>query len=92
VPDWICEVLSLSTRGYDLVTKRNFYAEIGVQHLWYVDPEARVLIVSRLDGGRWLEIGAYRNNARVRAEPFEAVELELESWWEGIEEASEEDG
>src|SRR5262249_31994910 len=37
VPDWICEIHSPTTRGYDLLKKRPFYARIGVEWLWYVD-------------------------------------------------------
>ena len=86
VPDWICEVLSKSTRGYDLVIKRRFYAEIAVKHLWYVDVEAQTLVVSRLSDGQWLELGVYGGEDRVRAEPFDAVELEIGPWWEGAAE------
>ncbi len=81
VPDWICEVLSPSNRTYDLTIKRRFYAEVGVQHLWYIDPDARTLTVSRLHEGHWLELGVYSDGDRVRAEPFEAVEIDLSEWW-----------
>ncbi len=91
VPDWICEVLSKSTRSYDLVTKRNFYAQIGVGHLWYIEPVARTLTVSRLEGGRWLEIGTYGEHTKVSAEPFEAVEIDIDSWFEGIEDDEDEE-
>lgn len=84
VPNWVCEVLSPSTRGYDLVIKRRFYAEIGVEHLWYIDTEARTLAVSRLHEGKWLELGAYGPDGLVRAEPFEAIEIDLAAWWEGM--------
>jgi Uma2 family endonuclease len=80
-PDWICEIHSTSTRGYDLITKRGYYARIGVPHLWYVDPEARSLSVSRLAEGHWLELGVFGDDARVRAEPFEDVEIDLAGWW-----------
>jgi len=63
---------------------RPFYAEIGVSHLWYIDPEARTLAVSRLEGGRWLELGVFGGEQVVRAEPFEAVEIALEPWWEAV--------
>jgi Uma2 family endonuclease len=86
VPDWICEILSPSTRGHDLVIKRRFYAEIGVGHLWYVDPEARALSVSRLSDGKWLELGVYGPTGKVRAEPFDAIEIELGDWWESLDE------
>jgi len=86
VPDWICEILSPSTRGYDLLVKRRFYAEIGVGHLWYVDPEVRSLTVSRLVEGKWLELGVHGPAEKVRAEPFEAIEIDLAIWWEDLDE------
>lgn len=85
VPDWICEVLSPGTRGYDNVVKKRFYAEIGVPHLWYVDPEDRSLAVTRLVEGKWLELGTFGADEKVRAEPFEAVEIDLAGWFEGLE-------
>lgn len=84
VPDWVCEILSVSTRSYDMLVKRQFYADIGVRHLWYIDPDARTLTVSRLEGGRWLELGVHGGDQVVRAEPFDAIEIPLEPWWEGI--------
>jgi Uma2 family endonuclease len=80
-PDWLCEIHSTNTRGYDLRTKRPFYAEIGVEWLWYIDAEARTLTVSRLQSGRWLEIGVHGDRDKVRAAPFDAVELDLAEWW-----------
>jgi Uma2 family endonuclease len=91
VPDWVCEVLSPRTRGYDLLVKRPFYAQIGVSHLWYIDPEVRVLTVARLVGGQWLEIGAYGPGDKVRAEPFAEIELALDGWFEGLGPLAEEE-
>lgn len=84
VPDWVCEILSPRTRSYDVLVKRPFYADIGVSHAWYIDPEARTLTVSRLFEGQWLEIGVYGRDQRVRAEPFAAIEIDLADWWEGL--------
>lgn len=84
VPDWICEIHSPSTRGYDLVTKRRFYARIGVSHLWYVDPEARSLTVGRLQGDRYVEIAVYGESEKAHCEPFTEVELDLAEWWAGV--------
>jgi len=83
VPDWVCEVLSPSNRGYGVRVKRPFYARIGVAWLWFVDPEARTLVVSRLADGHWLEVLVAGETDRVRAAPFEAVELALGEWWGG---------
>lgn len=81
VPDWVCEILSPSTASYDSLVKRRFYAEIGVGHLWYVDPTRRELEVCRLVEGKWRKLGVFGGDERVRPEPFEAVEIDLAEWW-----------
>jgi Uma2 family endonuclease len=80
-PDWVCEVLSPGTRRHDLGVKRPFYAKVGVQWMWIVDLEAQLLTVSRLHDGYWSELHTFTGDVRVRAEPFEAVELDLAEWW-----------
>jgi Uma2 family endonuclease len=81
VPDWICEILSPSTRGYDFMKKRPFYARVGVGWLWYVDLEARTVTVSHLVDGAWSEVAVHGEDERVRLPPFQDVELQLASWW-----------
>jgi Uma2 family endonuclease len=80
-PDWACEVLSPSTRSHDQLRKRRVYARSGVGHLWFVDPDARTLSVSRLEQGRWVELGVWGEDEKVRVEPFGDLELELSTWW-----------
>lgn len=80
-PDWVCEILSPSTRRYDLTVKRPFYAKIGVKWLWYVDPDARTLQASAIHEGRWLEIGVYADDEKINLAPFDAVEIDLSRWW-----------
>ncbi len=81
-PDWICEVLSPSTETMDRTDKLPIYAEHGVSHAWLVDPIAKTLEVLRLTSSKWLLLATYRDDAKVRAEPFDAVELELRVLWE----------
>jgi hypothetical protein len=50
-------------------------------HLWLLDPAPRTLEVYRLDGGGWRVVLTAAGNDRVRAEPFDAIELELASAW-----------
>jgi len=80
-PDWICEVLSPSTAATDRAEKMPIYAREGVTNLWLVDPIARTLEVSRLEQGRWVLLGTWRDEARVRVEPFAAFELDLAGLW-----------
>ena len=81
-PDWICEVLSPSTADFDRDEKMPLYAREGVRHAWLVDPIARTLEVFVLGAeGRWVPAGVHRDDARVRAEPFDAIELDLRVLW-----------
>lgn len=81
-PDWVCEVLSASTASLDRNVKLSVYARENVSHVWLVDPEARTLEVLRLAGSHYVQLGVYEGAARVRAEPFEVLELELSLLWE----------
>lgn len=77
VPDWVCEILSDRTEAMDRGPKRRIYRREGVGHLWLCDPRIRTLEVYRLEGGRWVELDTFDGDAKVRAEPFEAIELDL---------------
>ena len=80
-PDWVCEVLSPSTERIDRGRKLRIYAEAGVAHAWLVQPSQRTLEVLRLRDGAWTIVGVWEDAAVVRAEPFEAIELELGRLW-----------
>ncbi|HEY6462328.1 MAG TPA: Uma2 family endonuclease [Polyangiaceae bacterium] len=80
-PDWLCEVVSPSTQAFDRGAKMDVYAREGVRHAWLVDPLAKMLEVWRLESDKWLRPGTWQGNARVRAEPFDAIELELGALW-----------
>ena len=81
-PDWVCEVLSPSTAAVDRTEKLPIYAREGVAHVWLVDPIERILEVFRLERGFWTLQLAASGERGVRAEPFDAVELELGALWE----------
>jgi len=82
-PDWVCEVLSPSTERIDRGRKLRVYAEAGVKHAWLVKPLDRTLEVLRLHEGAWIIAAVWEDAVVVRAEPFEAIELELAALWEG---------
>ncbi|MDY7231241.1 Uma2 family endonuclease [Hyalangium rubrum] len=80
-PDWVCEVVSPVTVALDRVRKLPLYAQHGVSHAWFIDPEARTLeVFQRLKRG-WLFAGCYEGDALVRSEPFPNFTLELGSLW-----------
>ena len=80
-PDFVCEVLSPSTATIDRVHKMPIYAAAGVGHAWIVDPRDRTLEVFRLAAPHWVLIASFEGDAKFRAEPFDAVELELGALW-----------
>jgi hypothetical protein len=49
--------------------------------VWLIDPIARTLEVLRLEKDRWILAGNYGGDDVVRAEPFEAVEINLAALW-----------
>ena len=81
VPDWVCEVLSPTTRNKDLGKKRDIYARDGVPYLWVVDPVARKLQVSALADGKWHEVSTMANAETVSAPPFETMKIPLARLW-----------
>jgi len=86
-PDWVCEVISPRTQSIDRGDKMDVYAREAVPHLCFVDPLARTLEAYRLETKGWLRVATWRDDAKVRVEPFEAFELELAALWiEGAEE------
>jgi Uma2 family endonuclease len=80
-PDWVCEVLSPSTTAVDRAEKMPIYARERIPYLWLVDPVARTMEACRLENGRWTLLGTWRDDARVRVEPFAELELELGGLW-----------
>ncbi|MBN9167639.1 MAG: Uma2 family endonuclease [Myxococcales bacterium] len=83
-PDWVCEVLSRSSAAFDRGEKLDVYASWSVGHAWLVDPTTRTLEAYRLEAKRWVRVGGWSENARVRVEPFEAFELDLASLWSAL--------
>jgi Uma2 family endonuclease len=84
-PDWACEVLSKRTAKLDRKDKLRVYARERVSHVWLVDPGVRSLEVLRLEGERYTLLATHSDEDVVRAEPFDAIELELGLLWADVE-------
>lgn len=77
-PDWVCEVMADGdARRRDGMQKRRIYADHGVPHYWLVDTERQQLTVLRLAEQGYVELLQASRGDRVRAEPFEALELQV---------------
>lgn len=70
------EVLSPSTRAFDLLVKKDRLQRAGCEHYWVVDPDVPGVSAWRLVGGVYVDAGTASGSQVLRlAEPF-AVELD----------------
>ncbi len=81
-PDWIGEVLSPSTEKSDREDKLKLYAQHSVNHVWLIHPTAHTLEIFRTHHGEGCKkINTFTEATEVRAEPFDAIALDLALIW-----------
>ncbi len=80
-PDWVCEILSPSTREIDLLEKRPLYAHECVGYLWLIEPTDRTLEAFELHEGHWMLIASAKDDDPVTARPFDAITFSLGDLW-----------
>ncbi len=80
-PDWLCEVLSPSTRRLDRGRKQAVYAREGVRHLWLIDPAERSLEALKLWGTTWESIDTLFDDEMVCLPPFKETSFCLAELW-----------
>ena len=65
------EILSPSTRRFDLVLKRSRYEAAGCPHYWVIDPEEPRIIAWALRGGSYVEVAdVVADEELVLEQPF----------------------
>jgi hypothetical protein len=52
-----------------------------MRYIWFVNPPERFLEILRLDGDTSRVLATHVGEERVRAEPFDAIELDLAILW-----------
>jgi len=80
-PDWVCEVLSPSTEVIDRTKKLKIYARERVEHMWLIDPQSKTLEVLGPARHGWTLLAKHEGGERIRAKPFQAIELALSDVW-----------
>jgi Uma2 family endonuclease len=76
-PDWVCEILSPTNNTHDTVKKFRTYHRCQVPHDWILDPMNQTLTVHRWAEPGYIVLLIAAPGERVRAEPFDAVELDI---------------
>ena len=80
-PDWVCEVLSPSTRRFDQGEQRDVYGRERVPHLWFLDPDARTLETFELRNDLWVLLATLVDDAQVSLPHFDAISFPLGALW-----------
>jgi Uma2 family endonuclease len=75
MPDWMCEILSPSNASNDTVKKLRLYHRAGIRHYWIADPQEATLTVMRWSAEGYITVLSAERHEKVRAEPFDAIEL-----------------
>jgi Uma2 family endonuclease len=81
VPDWVCDVVSLSNAVHVHERRMPRYAAHGIEHLWVVDSIAKEIEVYQRQGSGWCLTAIHQGTALIRAVPFEAGEINLAHLW-----------
>ncbi len=80
-PDWVCEILSPATANKDRKIKLPLFGRLGVAYAWLVDPYAKTIEVMHFAEAHWILLGTHGDDEQMRAEPFDAVVIELAPFW-----------
>jgi Uma2 family endonuclease len=75
-PDWLAEVLSPGTAGYDKAVKIPVYERAGVSEVWLINPKQRSVAIYLLTNGRYetpIVVGL-RGNTPLTAVPHAVVD------------------
>ena len=86
-PDLVVEVLSESTKKYDIGGKKDDYEKYGVKEYWIVDPEDRSIKVYQLINEKFELSGDYKlhsDKTKIKISIFDNLIVDLHNvfkWW-----------
>jgi Uma2 family endonuclease len=80
-PDWVCEVLSPSTRSKDRELKMPLFARYGVPYVWLIDPKIYTLETYELRGAELVLTGTFGPASSPAPPPFPAAPFRLADLW-----------
>lgn len=78
VPTLVIEVLSDSTRNYDLIKKLDLYRQSGVKEYWIANPKNEEVSVYQFKAGEILDYYVFRKTERLTSIAIEELSIELE--------------
>ena len=85
-PDLVVEILSPSSKKYDLGVKFSLYEANAIKELWYVSPEGRTITIHILQAdGLYGPPIVYAANAKVPVATFPGLHIDLSLVWATID-------
>jgi len=66
-PDLVIEILSPSSKEWDLEIKRKLYEKYGVREYWIVDPEAQTVEVLQLTDDGYLAFRVFSRGTKLKS-------------------------
>jgi len=84
-PDMIVEILSASTRKYDLTEKFNLYETSGVKEYWVVAPKQDVTVYLLQDDGKYdrgTVYGEYEQDVEIPVHTLSGLSINLKKLFE----------
>ena len=76
-PDLVIEILSPSTRGYDILVKRREYEKAGVKEYWLVDPKDKIIEVALLGEDGLFRSRMYGEDDVIKVHILEDLEIKV---------------
>ena len=80
-PLLVVEILSPSTRKFDLGPKYRRYAELGVQHYWIVDPDGKRVDCHKLADGAFRPVAEAEDDSPLAHPDWEGLIVDLAALW-----------
>ncbi len=73
-PDLVIEILSKSTKQYDLINKRQVYQEYKVSEIWFVDYIENIIIIDYFTENEYIT-KEFDLNEKIESKVLEGIEL-----------------
>ena len=80
-PDLVVEILSPSTAQQDRARKLRLYARFGVPHVWFLDPDVKMLEACILEGRNYRVITVHAEDEEFRPLLFPGLSIPLGEIW-----------
>jgi Uma2 family endonuclease len=83
-PDIVVEILSPSTAYKDEGEKLKLYEKHGVKEYWIVNPEARYIMIYRLENSKYGKPEYLTENETLESRVLEGLRIELSEVWSKV--------